>query len=222
MVQMGDAKMSKSVGNVVSLAEAIAVFGRGPLRLWYLSAQHRTPLTFDDQRLEDARIVFQRFVTFLRAARRAAGDAAADGESGRDHRGRFVAAMDDDLNAPVAVAALHELAGTGSDLLRAAGAGDVPARAALTDLADTLVDLADGVLGLGLTEALASAAAVERRMAPLVEAELARRAEARAAKDFATADAIRDELVAAGVVVEDGANGASWYVSDLPGTPASV
>ncbi len=222
MVQMGDAKMSKSVGNVVSLAEAIAVFGRGPLRLWYLSAQHRTPLTFDDQRLEDARIVFQRFVTFLRAARRAAGDAAADGESGRDHRGRFVAAMDDDLNAPVAVAALHELAGTGSDLLRAAGAGDVPARAALTDLADTLVDLADGVLGLGLTEALASAAAVERRMAPLVEAELARRAEARAAKDFATADAIRDELIAAGVVVEDGANGASWYVSDLPGTPASV
>ena len=222
MVQMGDAKMSKSVGNVVSLAEAIAAFGRGPLRLWYLSAQHRTPLTFDDQRLEDARIVFQRFVTFLRAARRAAGDAAADGESGRDHRGRFVAAMDDDLNAPVAVAALHELAGTGSDLLRAAGAGDVPARAALTDLADTLVDLADGVLGLGLTEALASAAAVERRMAPLVEAELARRAEARAAKDFATADAIRDELVAAGVVVEDGANGASWYVSDLPGTPASV
>jgi len=222
LVQMGDAKMSKSVGNVVSLAEAIAVFGRGPLRLWYLSAQHRTPLTFDDQRLEDARIVFQRFVTFLRAARRAAGDAAADGESGRDHRGRFVAAMDDDLNAPVAVAALHELAGTGSDLLRAAGAGDVPARAALTDLADTLVDLADGVLGLGLTEALASAAAVERRMAPLVEAELARRAEARAAKDFATADAIRDELIAAGVVVEDGANGASWYVSDLPGTPASV
>jgi cysteinyl-tRNA synthetase len=220
MVQMGDAKMSKSVGNVVPLAEAIAAFGRGPLRLWYLSAQHRTPLTFDDQRLEDARVVFQRFVTFLRAARRAAGDAAADGSSGRTHRERFVAAMDDDLNAPVAVAALHELAGTGSDLLRAAGTGDAAARAALADLADTLVDLADGVLGLGLTETLASAAAVERRMAPLVEAELARRAEARAAKDFATADAIRDELIAAGVVVEDGAAGASWYVSDLPGTPA--
>jgi cysteinyl-tRNA synthetase len=222
MVQMGDAKMSKSVGNVVSLAEAIAVFGRGPLRLWYLSAQHRTPLTFDDQRLEDARVVFQRFVTFLRAARRAAGDTTADAASGRPHRERFVAAMDDDLNAPVAIAALHELAGTGSDLLRAAGTGDVAARAALADLADTLVDLADGVLGLGLTEALASAAAVERRMAPLVEAELARRAEARAAKDFATADAIRDELIAAGVVVEDSASGASWYVSDLPGAPASA
>jgi cysteinyl-tRNA synthetase len=222
MVQMGDAKMSKSVGNVVSLVEAITAFGRGPLRLWYLSAQHRTPLTFDDQRLEDARVVFQRFVTFLRAARRAAGDTAADGSSGQPHRERFVAAMDDDLNAPVAVAALHELAGTGSELLRAAGTGDAAARAALTDLADTLVDLADGVLGLGLTEALASAAAVERRMAPLVEAELARRAEARAAKDFAAADAIRDELVAAGVVVEDGASGASWYVSDLPGTSASA
>jgi cysteinyl-tRNA synthetase len=221
MVQMGDAKMSKSVGNVVALAEAIAAVGRGPLRLWYLSAQHRTPLTFDDQRLDDAKVVFQRFVTFLRAARRAAADAAPDGTSGQVHRERFTAAMDDDLNAPVAVAALHELAGTGSELLRAAGSGDAAARAALSDLADTLVDLSDGVLGLGLAEALADAAAVERRMAPLVEAELARRAAARAEKDFATADAIRDELVAAGIVVEDGADGASWYVTELPG-PASA
>jgi cysteinyl-tRNA synthetase len=221
MVQMGDAKMSKSVGNVVSLAEAIATVGRGPLRLWYLSAQHRTPLTFDDQRLEDAKVVFQRFVTFLRAARRAAHGAVADGTSGAVHRARFTAAMDDDLNAPVAVAALHELAGTGSELLRAAAAGQDAARAALVDLCDTLVELADGVLGLGLDEALASAAAIERRMAPLVDAELARRADARAAKDFATADAIRDELIAAGVVVEDGAAGASWYLGDLP-DPASA
>jgi cysteinyl-tRNA synthetase len=217
MVQMGDAKMSKSVGNVVSLADAIATVGRGPLRLWYLSAQHRTPLTFDDQRLDDARVVFQRFVTFLRAARRAAGDVAADATAGAVHRERFVAAMDDDLNAPVAVSALHELAGTGSDLLRSASGGDAAARAALADLCDTLVDLADGVLGLGLEDALSAAAAIERRMAPLVEAELARRADARAAKDFSTADAIRDGLVAAGVIVEDGASGVSWYVSELPG-----
>jgi cysteinyl-tRNA synthetase len=221
MVQMGDAKMSKSVGNVVSLADAIATVGRGPLRLWYLSAQHRTPLTFDDQRLDDAGVVFQRFTTFLRAARRAAGDTPGDGTSGQVHRERFVAAMDDDLNAPVALAALHELAGTGSELLRRAGTGDAGAQAALADLADTLVELADGVLGLGIAEMLASAAVVERRMAPLVEAELARRAQARATKDFATADAIRDELVAAGIVVEDGSDGASWYVGDLP-DPASA
>jgi cysteinyl-tRNA synthetase len=208
MVTMGDAKMSKSVGNVVGLADAVAAVGRGPLRLWYLSAQHRTPLTFDDDRLAEASTVFARFLTFARAARRAAGDAAPDGVTGRRHRDAFTAALDDDLNAPVAVAALHELVADGGDRLRrpAAEAG------ALADLAATLVALADDVLGLGIDEVLAAEAALGARLAPLVEAELAHRAEARAAKDFATADAIRDRLAAAGVVVEDGPAGPVWHV----------
>ncbi len=91
MVQMGDAKMSKSVGNVVGLAEAVEAVGRGPLRLWYLSAHHRSPLTFDDERLDDARAVFGRFVTFVRAARRAAAGATRDGVAGATHRDAFTA-----------------------------------------------------------------------------------------------------------------------------------
>ena len=214
MVQMGDAKMSKSVGNVIALSEAVAAVGRGPLRLWYLSAQHRTPLTFDDERLDEAKVVFQRFVTFVRAARRVAGDTAPDGRSGDVHRTAFVAAMDADLNAPVALAALHELAGDGSERLRAAAAGDHGAQAAVADLAATLTGLADDVLGLGLAAALDEAAALERRIAPLVDAQILRRAAAREAKDFAAADAIRDQLSAIGVTVEDGAEGASWYVTE--------
>ena len=214
MVQMGDAKMSKSVGNVVSLADAIAEVGRGPLRLWYLSAHHRSPLTFDDERLEDARAVFQRFVTFARAARRAAGGTEADGTTGEAHRTTFVAAMDDDLNAPVAVAVLHQLVTDGSERLRAAAGGDVAARGAVADLADTLVALADDVLGLGIADVLARAALLEERIAPLVEGELALRAQARADKDFATADAIRDRLAAAGLVVEDTPGGAVWYAAE--------
>jgi cysteinyl-tRNA synthetase len=214
MVQMGDAKMSKSVGNVVGLSDAIAEVGRGPLRLWYLSAQHRTPLTFDDERLADATSVFERFVTFLRAARRAAGDVAADGASAAAHRDAFTAAMNDDLNAPVAVSVLHRLVGEGSDRLRAAVAGDVAAKAQVAELAAALVTFGDDVLGLGLVEALDRAADIERRLAPLVDAELERRATARAEKDFATSDAIRDSLAAAGIVVEDTPAGATWYAVD--------
>ncbi len=214
MVQMGDAKMSKSVGNVVGLADAVATVGRGPLRLWYLSAHHRSPLTFDDERLDDAMSVFQRFVTFARAARRAAGDSAPDGTTSAVHRAAFTAAMDDDLNAPVAVSVLHQLVADGSDRLRAASAGDDAARAAVADLAAALLDLADEVLGLGITDVLGRAAEIEARIAPLVDDELARRAAARAEKDFATSDAIRDRLAGAGVVVEDTPSGAVWYVTD--------
>ncbi len=212
MVTMGEAKMSKSVGNVVGLGDAVAAVGRGPLRLWYLSAQHRTPLTFDDDRLADAGTVFARFLTFARAARRAAGDAAPDGATGRRHRDAFVAALDDDLNAPVAVAALHELVADGGERLRRPDAE----AGALADLAATLVELADDVLGLGVADVLAEEAALGARVAPLVEDALARRTEARAAKDFATADAIRDRLAAAGVVVEDGPAGAVWHVPARP------
>jgi len=214
MVQMGDAKMSKSVGNVVSLAEAVEAFGRGPLRLWYLSAHHRSPLTFDDERLDDASGVFQRFVTFVRAARRVAEGVVADGVAARAHRAAFTAAMDDDLNAPVAVSVLHQLVSDGGELLKAASKGDVQARAGVADLAAALVELADDVLGLGITEVLEDAALLEERIAPLVSGELELRALAREDRDFAAADAIRDRLAAAGIAVEDTPDGVVWYAAD--------
>jgi len=214
MVRMGEAKMSKSVGNVVGLADAVDAVGRGPLRLWYLSAHHRSPLTFDDERLEDAVAVFQRFVTFVRAARRAAGDTPPDGLSAAEHRAAFVAAMDDDLNAPVAVSVLHQLVAAGSERLCEAASGDEVARAAVAEHAAALIDLADDVFGLGIAEVLAQALLVESRLAPLVDDELARRAQARSEKDFVTSDAIRDRLADAGVIVEDTPTGAVWYVVD--------
>jgi cysteinyl-tRNA synthetase len=212
MVRMGEEKMSKSIGNVVSLAEATERWGVGPLRLWYLSASHRSPLTFDTERLTDATAAHARLTTFLRSARRAAGDLAPDPQAAAPHRAAFTAAMDDDLNAPQAVAALHELVSAGNEVLPRAEAGKDDARAEVAALADALVELADGTLGLALSDALAEAADRERQLAPLVDQLLEQRQRARAEKDFATADAVRDQLAAARVVVEDRPDGPRWYV----------
>jgi cysteinyl-tRNA synthetase len=220
MVQMGDAKMSKSVGNVVALDEALSDWGVGPLRLWYLSAQHRTPLVYDSERLRDASTVFERFTTFVRSAGQVSGEVKPDEAAAAHHRDAFVAAMDDDLNAPSAVAALHELVTEGNEQLARAAAGDRGAQEAVAALSGLLLELGDEVLGLGIAQALADARAVEMRIAPLVESLLESRAKARADRDFATADAIRDQLGAAGIVVEDGADGVRWYTA--PQTPTSA
>ncbi len=214
MVQMGDDKMSKSIGNVVSLEEAVNEWGQGPLRLWYLSAHHRSPLIFESDRLRDATIVHRRFVTFLRSARRAAGDMGADPEAAAPHLDAFRSAMDDDVNAPQALAALHELVTDGNERLSKAEAGHDDARAAVAGLADALVEIGDRVLGLALTAALEDAATREQQIAPLVAQLLEQRAAARRDKDFATADAIRDQLSSAGIVVEDRPGGARWHVEE--------
>jgi cysteinyl-tRNA synthetase len=220
MVRMGEEKMSKSVGNVVPLREAITEWGVGPLRMWYLSAHHRSPLTFDDDRLVDATAAHGRLATFLRSARRAAGDVAADLGAATPHRDAFRAAMDDDLNAPQAVAALHELVSAGNEVLPRAEAGKVEAQAEVAALADALVELADGTLGLELAGWLEEAAARERQLAPLVDQLLDQRQTARAERDFATADRVRDQLARAGVVVEDRPDGPRWYVDGAPAASA--
>jgi cysteinyl-tRNA synthetase len=214
MVQMGDDKMSKSVGNVVGLEEAVGRWGQGPLRLWYLSAHHRSPLTYDSERLTDATTVHRRLTTFLRSARRAADGVEPDPGAAEPHREAFRSAMDDDLNAPQALAALHELVSDGNERLTKAEAGHDDAQRAVAGLADALLEIGDDVLGLALAASLDEAADCERQLAPLVDQLLEQRSEARASRDFAAADAIRDQLAAAGVAVEDRPDGARWYVTD--------
>jgi cysteinyl-tRNA synthetase len=220
MVRMGEEKMSKSLGNIVSLDEAFSRWGRGPLRLWYLSAHHRSPLTFDTERLDEAAAAFDRLVTFLKTAAFVVdGDTEPDTEAASRHRDAFVAAMDDDLNAPKAVAALHDLVSEGHEALKRAESGDDDARAVVRALGDALVELGDEVLGLDLERVVGESQLAARRIAPLVEHLLAERQDARADRDFATADAIRDRLADAGVVIEDRPAGSRWYV-EPDATPA--
>ncbi len=211
MIRMGEEKMSKSIGNIVALSEAIDALGPGPLRLWYLSAHHRSPLTYEDERLEEAATAHERFTTFLRTARAVAGDAEPSDAAG-PHVNAFVAAMDDDLNAPKAVAVLHELVGAGNDLLKRAEAGDAAAAADVASLAGALVTLGDEVLGLDVASEVDRAQRLAGVISPIVEDLLDQRDAARSEKDFARADAIRDRLTEMGIAVEDRPGGSRWFV----------
>jgi cysteinyl-tRNA synthetase len=112
--------------------------------------------------------------------------------------------MDDDLNVPQALAVLHDTVRSGNTALTEDRLED--ARQALHHVHDML-----GVLGLNAVEGSAAAATREAEaLGVLVEAQLAARAAARAQKDWAASDAIRDTLNQAGVVVEDGPDGATW------------
>ena len=220
MVQMGADKMSKSIGNVVSLRDAVAAWGRGPLRLWYLGAHHRSPLVYDEERLEDARAGYERLLTFLLQIALVldydtTNDIVADAEVAAPFVEEFTAAMDADLNVPRAIAALHDLVTVGHELIQRVDAGDDGARPGLVAMGDALADLGDHVLGLDLEAVAFRSYQMRQRYGALVDDALAARAEARAAKDWAGADAIRAELAAAGIVVEDRPEGSRWYADPL-------
>ncbi len=215
MLRMSDAKMARSVGNVISLDDALDIWGRGPLRVWYASASYRSPLTFDEDLLDEAATAFQRLVTFVRNARdlgqgfdRTDVDAAA----AERHRNDLETALDDDLNMPGALAALHEAVSEGNELLPDAQRGDDGACRAVVAIGRVVVEAADDVLGLGIDDVLRPDQELAERFAPLVEDLLERREAARQERDFDRADAIRAALADAGVVVEDRPDGAHWHL----------
>ncbi len=218
MLRMGEDKMSKSIGNVVGIEEAVEEWGRGPLRLWYLSAHHRSPLTYDTDRLIESQAAYERITTLLRTAR-ATGfppidfdrDGAHDTVAG-PFLDRFTTRMDDDLNATAAVAVLHDAVSRAHERLQAAENGDATAGSDVGVLTGMVIALGDDVLGLGLADAVEVDDALGERFGRLVDHLLEERTRARDDRDFARADGIRDQLAAAGVVIEDRPRGSRWYL----------
>jgi cysteinyl-tRNA synthetase len=212
MLNLGGEKMSKSTGHIIDLDTAIATHGGAAVRLFYLRAQYRSPLEFSDELLADAANGLDR----MRAFRRRCGETHAEPHAASIQR--FTEAMDDDFNTPIALAVLFDVIREGNRWLdRGEDAGEWVAafdvivdvlgldisEGDLDDLADGLGELASG---LGIE---AGTGDVDVLMGRVLEA----RRHARAEKDWATADAIRDGLGALGIVIEDGADGTTWHRS---------
>jgi cysteinyl-tRNA synthetase len=208
MVTYQGEKMSKSIGNTVSPAEMLELAPSRVVRYYLGQAHYRSVLDYRPTSLQEAAAAVDRIDGFLNKARERFGSgfgfvAGAFGES-KATMDAFTAAMDDDLNVPRALGALHDTVRAGNTAL--AAGDDEAARNARH-----VVILMTQVLGLNAaTQPSAGGGKEQAALQVLVDGQLAARAQARANKDWAASDAIRDALKAAGVVVEDGPDGATW------------
>ena len=201
LLTLGAEKMSKSVGNIISLDEAISTYGGDVLRFFYLAAHYRSPVEFSEERLKEAQGAIERWRTFLRLTAHLDGGAQDTAET-KEFLARFTAAMDNDLSTPQAHAALFDLVTAGLGHLEAGRDEEAAA------VREAFLDTAQRVLGYRLEEQQGA-----ELVGPLVEELLALRQDARARKDFATSDHIRDRLAELGVVIEDTPDGPRWHLA---------
>jgi len=205
-------KMSKSLGNFLTIKEALKRYKPEALRFFILSGHYRNPIDFSEGALEAARLGWERLVApALAVGERLRSPALPDGASGEitgsvaETRSRCLAALNDDFNAPAAIAALFDFSKVVNTLLNAETA---PARPALEAIDTLYRELGGQVLGIIPEQALSAVNA--EREAGLIRLLIEMRAQARQRKDFAQSDAIRDRLRDLGVVLEDGKEGTVW------------
>ncbi|GIU55560.1 cysteine--tRNA ligase [Arthrobacter sp. NicSoilC12] len=202
MVTYAGEKMSKSIGNTVSPTEMLEIAPPRVVRYYLGQAQYRSVLDYQPTSLQEAAAAVERIDGFLSRASRVLPDPGPEASAGSVPEA-FGLAMDDDLNVPQALAVLHDTVRAGNTALTE---GDLDAAGQALASVTAMLD----VLGLNATATPAADEQANTALGVLVEAQLEARAHARAAKDWAASDAIRDTLAAAGVVVEDGPDGASW------------
>ncbi len=192
LVRLGEDKMSKSLGNMVTIGQALAAHSSDALRLFFLNSHYRSPLTYTEENVAAQ----ERAADRLRSA--ASVTESGDGEAldAAPHRTRFVTAMDDDLNTPQALAAMFDLA---RDIHRSRDEGR-----RVSDAQGVLGELAV-VLGLTLEKR-----ATEGDATPFIDLLIDIRRLLRSAKQFEIADGIRDRLAELNVQLEDTPEGTIW------------
>jgi cysteinyl-tRNA synthetase len=200
-VNVDNEKMSKSLGNFFTIREVLERYDPEVLRLFVLRAHYRSPLNYSDAHLDDARASLLRLYTALSSG---AGGPAGEPDWIRPDGARFREAMDDDFNTPVAVSVLFELAG---EVNRSRDAAAERQLRALAGVLGLLGGDRDAVVRGGLLGRSREAGTLDDAE---IDARVAQRAEAKKARRFDEADRLRAELLALGVVLEDGAGGTRW------------
>ena len=203
MVTYEGEKMSKSVGNTISPDEMLQLAGARVVRYYLGQAHYRSVLDYRPTSLQEAAAAVERIDGFL----------AKSGHAGRapewqDLPEAFAEAMDEDLNVPRALAVLHETVRAGNSALAGKDDDGASRAAAAVTAMTAALGLDDAKSAEGSRESPEHAA-----LDALIRSQLAERAAARAARDWARADAIRDALAGAGVVVEDSLDGAHWSLA---------
>jgi cysteinyl-tRNA synthetase len=211
-VTVSGEKMSKSLGNSLIVSEVTKVARPLAVRYYLTAAHYRSTIEYHEGSLQEAEATVERIDGFLRRALRALPDGT---DTTPDH-GRvpeaFAEAMDDDLNVSGALAVVHESVRAGNTALDDGDdEGVAEALAAVIAMTDLLgVNPLDPHWDGGNTN---GGNEVQLALDALVTAQLEARATARAARDYATADAIRDQLSAVGIQIDDTASGATWSLA---------
>jgi cysteinyl-tRNA synthetase len=206
-VTLSGEKMSKSLGNTLSIPATLRRVRPVELRYYLIAAHYRSALEYSDGALDEAVAAFQRIESFVHRVRERCGTPELG--DGRPWCAEFVAAMDDDLGTPAALAVIHNTVREGNGAL---DAGDHTAAVGAAGSVRAMT----GVLGLDpladLWRSTSGSDAASAALGLLVDRLLTERAEARHRRDYATADAVRDRLLAAGITVEDTPDGPVWTV----------
>jgi cysteinyl-tRNA synthetase len=186
--------MSKSLGNLVTVKQALERFSHDAIRFFILGSHYRSPLTYSDEILQAAEAGMER----LRQAAKGTGEIGSkDVLDGEPFRAKFLESMDDDFNAAQAMAVLFDLA-------RAINRAQEE-KQDVSQARSTLVELA-GVLGFTLEETTKPVLDAE----PFIELLISLRNDLRQARQWQLADKIRDQLAASGIALEDTPKGTIW------------
>jgi cysteinyl-tRNA synthetase len=191
-LRVGEEKMSKSLGNFLTIRAALAKHDAEVLRFFLVRSHYRSQIAFTESLIDDAKAGLTRLYTALRGMD--VPDAEVDWNE--PYAQRFAAAMDEDLNTALAVSVLFELAGEVNRTKSTAAAVQLKALGKVLGLLQRAPD--DFLRGATSDDTAR------------IDALIAERAAAKKARDFATADRIRAELTAEGIVLEDGAGGTTW------------
>ena len=203
MVTYEGEKMSKSIGNTISPVQMLQQARPLVVRYYLGSAHYRSVLDYRPTSLEEARVAIERVEAFLAATLELMVPNPQDRRVPRD----FADALDDDMNIPRALAVLHEQTRAGNAAL-AAGADASEFTNAVWAMANVL-----GLISLMNLDGSGASGAEHQALDALIHTILEQRASARAEKDWATADRMRDVLAAAGITVKDGAQGSTWSLN---------